>query len=114
MSQENAMREIMFQEHWFAGKIYIYNCLRAAWKQSMLPICAYVGDDRHVGIKKLVSRRASKRFFSNWSMLHDPAISLIWNQQQIRDGILDRIPQSEIIGMFEAISHRSDLHDFDH
>jgi hypothetical protein len=47
-------------------------------------------------------------------MLHDPAISLIWNQQQIRDGILDRIPQSEIIGMFEAISHRSDLHDFDH
>jgi hypothetical protein len=71
-------------------------------------------DDRHAGIKKLVSRRASKRFFSNWSMLHDPAISLIWNQQQIRDGILDRIPQSEIIGMFEAISHRSDLHDFDH
>lgn len=71
-------------------------------------------DDRHAGIKKLVSRRASKRFFSNWSMLHDPAISLIWNQQQIRDGILDRIPQSKIIGMFEAISHRSDLHDFDH
>ena len=71
-------------------------------------------DDRHAGIKKLVSRRASNRFFSNWSMLHDPAISLIWNQQQIRDGILDRIPQSEIIGMFEAISHRSDLHDFDH
>jgi hypothetical protein len=71
-------------------------------------------DDRHAGIKKLVNRRASKRFFSNWSMLHDPAISLIWNQQQIRDGILDRIPQSEIIGMFEAISHRSDLHDFDH
>ena len=72
------------------------------------------GDDRHVGIKKLVSRRASKRFFSNWAMLHDPAISLIWNQQQISAGILDRIPQSEIIGMFEAISHRSDLHDFDH
>jgi hypothetical protein len=72
------------------------------------------GDDRHVGIKKLVSRRASKRFFSNWAMLHDPAISLIWNQQQISAGILDCVPQSEIIGMFEAISHRSDLNDFDH
>jgi hypothetical protein len=71
-------------------------------------------DDRHVGIKKLVSRRASNRFFSNWAMLHDPAISLIWNQQQISAGILDRIPQSEIIGMFEAISHRPDLQDFDH
>ena len=71
-------------------------------------------DDRHVGIKKLVSRRASNRFFSNWAMLHDPAISLIWNQQQISAGILDCVPQSEIIGMFEAISHRSDLNDFDH
>ena len=71
-------------------------------------------DDRHVGIKKLVSRRASNRFFTNWAMLHDPAISLIWNPQQISAGILDRIPQSEIIGIFEAISHRSDLHDFDH
>ena len=71
-------------------------------------------DDRHVGIKKLVSRRASNRFFSNWAMLHDPAISLIWNQQPISAGILDCVPQSEIIGMFAAISHRSDLHDFDH
>ena len=71
-------------------------------------------DDRHVGIKKLVNRRASNRFFTNWAMLHDPAISLIWNPQQISAGILDRIPQSEIIGIFEAISHRSDLHDFDH
>ena len=74
-------------------------------------ICRY---NRHVGIKKLVSRRASNRFFSNWAMLQDPAISLIWNQQQINAGTLDRIPQSEIIGVFEAISHRPDLHDFDH
>ena len=71
-------------------------------------------DDRHAGIKKLVSRRASKRFFSNWAMLHDPAISLIWNKQQICAGIPDCAPQSEIIGMFEAISHRPDLLDFDH
>jgi hypothetical protein len=70
-------------------------------------------DDRHVGVRKLVSRRTSNRFFSDWAMLHDPAISLIWNQQQISAGILDLVPQSEI-GMFEAISHRSDLNDFDH
>jgi len=63
-------------------------------------------DDRHVGVRKLVSRRTSNRFFSDWAMLHDPAISLIWNQQQISAGILDLVPQSEIIGMFEAISHR--------
>ena len=67
------------------------------------------GDDRHAGVKKLVSRRVSDRFFGKWAMLHDPEISIIWNQRQIKDGILDRIPQSEIIGMFRSISLRSNL-----
>ena len=74
---------------------------------------------RAIEEKMLIYLRQGKvsKWFASYgqeAMLHDPAISLIWNQQQIRDGILDRIPQSEIIGMFEAISHRSDLHDFDH
>jgi hypothetical protein len=71
-------------------------------------------DDRHAGIKQLVRKRVSKRFFGNWAMLHDPAISLIWSHQQIKDGILDNIPQSEIIGMFKSISVRTDLENFDH
>lgn len=71
-------------------------------------------DDRHVGIKQLVRRRVSRRFFGNWAMLHDPTVSLIWSQHQIKDGVLDRISQSEIIGMFKSISIRSDLENFDH
>ena len=71
-------------------------------------------DDRHVGVKKLVSRSISERFFGEWAMLHDPAISLIWNQQQIKDGILDLIPQTEIIDMFQSISSRSRFEKFYH
>jgi hypothetical protein len=47
-------------------------------------------------------------------MLHDPAISLIWNQQQIKDGNVDLTPQTEIIDMFQSISSRSKLEKFDH
>ena len=71
-------------------------------------------DDRHVGVKKLVSRPITERFFGEWAMLHDPAISLIWNQQQIKDGIFDQIPQTEIIDMFQSISSRSRFEKFDH
>ena len=71
-------------------------------------------DDRHVGIKKVVSGPAAERFFGNWAMLHDPAISLIWNQEQIKSGILDQISSTEILNMFQSISANSKLEDFDH
>ena len=71
-------------------------------------------DDRHVGVKNLVSRPITERLFGEWAMLHDPAISLIWNQQQIKDGILDLMPQTEIIDMFQSISSRSRFEKFDH
>jgi len=71
-------------------------------------------DDRHVGVKNLVSRPITERLFGEWAMLHDPAISLIWNQQQIKDGILEQIPQTKIVEMFETISNRSKIERFDH
>jgi len=39
---------------------------------------------------------------------------LIWNQQQIKDGILEQIPQTKIVEMFETISNRSKIERFDH
>lgn len=71
-------------------------------------------DDRHVGIKKLVSGPIVERFFGSWAMLHDPAISLIWDQQQIKSGVLDQIPPTEIVDMFKSISANSKLENFEH
>mgnify|MGYP000228425385 CR=1 FL=1 len=61
-------------------------------------------DDRHAGINKLVSRQVTNRMFEDWAMLHDPAKSLIWTQDEISEGILGRIPQTEIVGMFESVA----------
>lgn len=64
-------------------------------------------DDRHVGIRKLVSRQVTNRMFGDWAMLHDPAKSLIWTRDQIADGILERIPPTEIVDMFESVSRNA-------
>lgn len=64
-------------------------------------------DDRHAGINKLVSRTVNSRMFGDWAMLHDPAKSLIWTQAEISAGILERIPQADVIGMFESVSENA-------
>jgi hypothetical protein len=64
-------------------------------------------DDRHVGINMLVSRQVTSRMFGDWAMLHDPAKSLIWTQEQIADGILDRISPNDIVDMFESVSRNA-------
>jgi len=64
-------------------------------------------DDRHAGISELVSRQITSRMFGDWAMLHDPAKSLIWTQDQIADGILDRIPPASIVDMFESVSRNA-------
>ena len=71
-------------------------------------------DDRHVGMKKLVSGPIAERIFGKWAMLHDPAISLIWSQEQIKSGKLDQIPSTEIVDMFRSISTNSKTDNFDH
>lgn len=64
-------------------------------------------DDRHVGVIRLVSRQVDDRMFGQWAMLHDPAKSLIWTQDQISSGILERIPEAEIVGMFESVARNA-------
>lgn len=64
-------------------------------------------DDRHVAVSKLVSRHVTQRMFGEWAMLHDPAKSLIWTQDQIADGILERLPPEEIVDMFESVSRNA-------
>lgn len=64
-------------------------------------------DDRHAGVKKLVSRQITNRMFGDWAILHDPAKSLIWTRDQIADDILDQIPPTDIIKMFERVSKKA-------
>jgi hypothetical protein len=61
-------------------------------------------DDRHAGIKMLVSRQVKTRMFGDWAMLHDPAKSIVWTKDEIADGVLDRLTAAEILEMFESVA----------
>lgn len=61
-------------------------------------------DDRHSGIKQLVSRPITTRIFEDWAMLHDPATSLIWTEDEIASGISERASAKDIQSMFEALA----------
>ena len=68
-------------------------------------------DDRHAGVKKLVTRQVASRMFGEWAMLHDPANSVIWTRAEISEGCLEQTSEEDIISMFEAIAS-NDSEDF--
>ncbi|MCR9089079.1 MAG: BLUF domain-containing protein [Rhodobacteraceae bacterium] len=63
-------------------------------------------DDRHLEIRKLVSRPVHDRIFGDWAMLHDPAKSWIWTQSELSEGALDNATPEEIEKVFENLAER--------
>ncbi len=65
-------------------------------------------DDRHTGVKELLNRKIQTRLFANWAMLHDPAKTWIWTEEEIANAALDRAEPTEIIKVFKDLSDRSE------
>ncbi len=57
-------------------------------------------DDRHLEVTLQVEEHVSERLFANWAMLHDPAATWIWTQEEIDAGALKRATPEEITGFF--------------
>ena len=68
-------------------------------------------DDRHAGVKRLVTKQVDSRMFGNWAMLHDPANSVIWTRAEVSEGSHERASEKDVIKMFENIA-ASDTQDF--
>ena len=66
-------------------------------------------DDRHAGVKELLNRRIQTRLFASWAMLHDPAKTWIWTEEEIANAALDRAETAEIIKVFKDLSDRSGI-----
>ena len=66
-------------------------------------------DDRHVGVKELLSGKIQSRMFANWAMLHDPAKTWIWTEQEIANAALDRAEPQEIMKVFIDLADRSGM-----
>lgn len=57
-------------------------------------------DDRHLDVRVHVAEPVSARVFGAWAMLHDPAQTWIWTQDEMADGALDRATPEEITDFF--------------
>ena len=64
-------------------------------------------DDRHAGVKELLNHKIQSRLFASWAMLHDPAKTWIWTEEEIANAALDRAEPAEIIKVFKDLSDRS-------
>ncbi len=64
-------------------------------------------DDRHVEVTLRLDATTSRRMFSDWAMLHDPAISVAWTEGQVAAGALDQAGPDHFRAVFKAISDRS-------
>jgi hypothetical protein len=55
-----------------------------------------------------VAEPVSERMFGKWAMLHDPAVSWIWSQDEVANGAVERATPEEVIGFFTR------LHELNH
>ena len=57
-------------------------------------------DDRHLEVQVHVAEPVTERVFGDWAMLHDPAATAIWSQQEVADGAVERATPDEVTRLF--------------
>lgn len=68
-------------------------------------------DDRHVEFQVHVEKNVPERLFGKWAMLHDPAVTWIWSQAEVRDDAIERTTEAEVEGFFEKLRDKADAPD---
>lgn len=61
-------------------------------------------DDRHVEVQLRYFGDSPARMFGDWAMLHDPARSWLWSEQEISQGALDRAGVADFKRVFSVLS----------
>ncbi|WBQ10948.1 BLUF domain-containing protein [Hyphomonadaceae bacterium ML37] len=68
-------------------------------------------DDRHLEVKLHVAETVPEQVFGEWAMLHDPATSWIWTQDEVTAGAAERATPEEITGFFLRLRDESRMPD---
>lgn len=63
-------------------------------------------DDRHTEVIVHVAEPAKARVFGEWSMLHDPAATWIWPQEDVSAGAVERATPEEVTAFFLRLRDR--------
>jgi hypothetical protein len=64
-------------------------------------------DDRHLEMKVHVAERVSDRVFGEWTMLHDPAATWIWSQEEVSDDAVGRATPEEVTAFFIGLRDKT-------
>ena len=67
-----------------------------------------IRDDRHLEVRTLYRKPATKRLFPEWAMRDDPPRSWMWTKQQIAEGALPRALPGDIFNIFERVAAEPD------
>ena len=68
-------------------------------------------DDRHLELRVHVAKQVPDRMFGKWAMLHDPAASWIWTQEEVRNDAIESASAEEVEGFFQKLSAESTASD---
>jgi hypothetical protein len=60
-------------------------------------------DDRHLDVTTHFAGNVPERMFGQWAMLHDPAASWIWSQDEVSAGAVERATADEIMMFFTQL-----------
>ncbi len=65
-------------------------------------------DDRHLDLRLHLAEPASERLFAAWAMLHDPAATWIWSQEEVAADAIARATPEEITQYFLRLRDASE------
>ena len=65
-------------------------------------------DDRHTEIQLLKSGISTRRLFANWAMKDDPVQSWMWTKEEIDNGVLENVTETEAMDIFVKHSRETD------
>ena len=61
-------------------------------------------DDRHLEVRMLYRKPATRRLFPDWAMRDDPPRSWMWTKREVAEGVLSRVSPADILKVFERVA----------
>lgn len=68
-----------------------------------------MADDRHLNVVLISSSDIETRLFPEWHMRDDPARSWMWTQDEIADGIIDKVTQEDVRAVFARLAQEPEV-----
>ena len=73
---------------------------------------AIQNDDRHVNVYHLIDRPIEKRLFPAWAMKDDPVKTWMWSREEVSNGIVKSLSETEVEEVFLKLSKEATIFNF--